>query len=99
VFLLGAYQEVMGSYHNLFGQTNEAQVVIDDDGRFHVTKIVPGSRVADMLTFARYDPAQLQDRFARRLAAKVETGALDRALADRLSAEYVAAAGQQTYLE
>jgi arginine decarboxylase len=99
VFLLGAYQEVMGSYHNLFGQTNEAQVVIDDDGRFHVTKIVPGSRVADMLSFAHYEPAQLQEKFAKRLSSRVETGALDRALADRLSAEYAAAAGQQTYLE
>src|SRR5204862_4694917 len=32
LFLVGAYQEVMGSYHNLFGQTNEEQIVIDDDG-------------------------------------------------------------------
>lgn len=99
IFLIGAYQEVMGSYHNLFGQTNEAQVVIDNDGRFHITKIVPGSQVADMLAFARYDRAQLQERFARRLDAQVEAGALARDVAARLASEYVAAANQQTYLE
>jgi arginine decarboxylase len=98
-FLVGAYQEVMGSYHNLFGQTNEAHVVIDNDGRFHVTKIIPGSSVADMLAFARYDPAQLQERFARRLTAKVEAGALSRDDATRLAADFALAASQQTYLE
>lgn len=99
MFLLGAYQEVMGSYHNLFGQTNEAQIVIDDDGKFHVTKIVPGSTVADMLQFARYDPVQLRERFERRLAAQVAAGQLARETADTMAAAYVAAAGQQTYLE
>jgi arginine decarboxylase len=98
-FLIGAYQEVMGSYHNLFGQTNEAQVVIDSDGQFHVTKIVPGSSIADMLQFARYDPAQLQERFARRLSAKADAGSLSRDDAARLAAEFIAAASQHTYLE
>lgn len=99
VFLVGAYQEVMGSYHNLFGQTNEAQVVIDSDGRFHVTKIVPASTVSDMLAFARYDLTQLHERFERQLAAKVEAGTMTGDVANRLVTEYIAAAGQQTYLE
>lgn len=99
MFLVGAYQEVMGSYHNLFGQTNEAQVVIDSDGRFHITKIVPGSRVADMLVFAKYDPVRLHECFARQLAAQADAGAIPRDLAARLAAEYASAANQQTYLE
>ena len=98
MFLVGAYQEVMGSYHNLFGQTNEAQIVIDAEGRFHVTKIVPGSRVTDMLTYARYDPAALQARFRQQLQARVAAG-FDRETAERLAADYVAAAGSGTYLE
>ncbi len=44
IFLVGAYQEVMGSHHNLFGHPNEAHIVIDNDGRFHVTKIIPEAR-------------------------------------------------------
>jgi len=99
MFLVGAYQEVMGSYHNLFGQTNEAQVVIDADGRFHITKIVPGSKVSDMLTFARFDPAQLQEKFSKQLQARVEAGSLSREDAAKALADYTAAAGMQTYLE
>lgn len=99
MFLLGAYQEVMGSYHNLFGQPNEAQIVIDNDGRFHVTKIVPASTVADMLQFARYEPNQLRERFERRVAAQVEAGKLTREAADRIILDFAAAFGRQTYLE
>ncbi|HTI52321.1 MAG TPA: arginine decarboxylase, partial [Planctomycetaceae bacterium] len=71
----------------------------DNDGRFHVTKIVPGSKVSDMLAFARYDPVQLQERFERQLAVRVDAGTMPPELAARLSAEYKSAAGQSTYLE
>lgn len=99
ILLLGAYQEVEGNYHNLFGETNEAHVMIDDDSQFHVTKIIPGSQVADMLVFAKYDPAQLQEWFAERLLAQVDSGTLSHEAAARLAAEYAAVANQQTYLE
>ena len=99
MFLVGAYQEVMGSYHNLFGQTNEAQIVIDNDGKFHVTKIVPGSQVSDMLEFARYDPGRLQERFRSQLQAQVTAGTLPADQAELAAEQYTKAAGSQTYLE
>ena len=99
IFLTGAYQEVMGSHHNLFGNPNEAQVVIDSDGRYHVTKLVQGSRISDMLLFARYDKAQLLEAYRKQLAARVEAGALTQETADQLAAEYEAGAGKGTYLE
>ena len=99
IFLTGAYQEVMGSHHNLFGNPNEAQVVIDSDGRYHVTKLVQGSRISDMLLFARYDKAQLLESYRKQLAARVEAGALTQETADQLAAEYEAGAGKGTYLE
>ncbi len=99
IFLTGAYQEVMGSHHNLFGNPNEAQVVIDSDGRYHVTKLVQGSRISDMLLFARYDKAQLLESYRKQLAARVEAGALTKEAADELAAEYEAGAGKGTYLE
>src|SRR6267142_1470684 len=59
IFLVGAYQEVMGNNHNLFGRPNEAHVIIDTDGRYHIKKIVQGNRVGDMIAFARYDKQQV----------------------------------------
>lgn len=99
IFLTGAYQEVMGSYHNLFGAPNEAQVVIDTDGRYHVTKLIPGSRINDMLQFARYDKAQLVEGYRKQLLARVEAGLLTREQADQFVAEYEAGAQRGTYLE
>jgi len=99
LFLTGAYQEVMGSYHNLFGQPNEAQVVIDTGGRYHVTKLISGSRISDMMQFARYSPAQLVESFRKQLTIRVEAGVLTKAMADQLATEYEAGADQGTYLE
>ena len=99
LFLTGAYQEVMGSYHNLFGQPNEAQVVIDTGGRYHVTKLISGSRISDMMQFARYSPAQLVESFRKQLTIRVEAGVLTKAMADQVATEYEAGAAQGTYLE
>ena len=99
VFLVGAYQEVMGSYHNLFGLPSEAQVVIDAEGKYHLAKILPGSRIHDMVQFARYDKGQLQDGYRQQLTARVTAGQLPQPVADQLLAEYAAAADKTTYLE
>lgn len=99
IFLTGAYQEVMGSHHNLFGNPNEAQVVIDNDGRYHVTKLVPGSRISDMIQFARYDKAQLVESFRKMLQGRVDSGHLAKEEADQLVGIYEAGAGRGTYLE
>ena len=99
IFLTGAYQEVMGSHHNLFGNPNEAHVVIDNDGRYHVTKLIAGSRIHDMLQFARYEKSQLVESYRKQLQVQVEAGRLAKDVADQLAAEYEAGALRGTYLE
>ena len=99
IFLTGAYQEVMGCYHNLFGIPNEAQVVVDTAGRAHVKKIVQGSRISDMLAFARYDASQAWENFRKMLAARVAAGELDAARADQLGKQYEADVARSTYME
>jgi len=99
LFLLGAYQEVMGSCHNLFGVPNEAQVFMESDGRFHVSKIVHGSRIVDMVTTARYESQHLQGAFANRMHQLVAAGSCDSEKAQKLIDQYNAAALGTTYLE
>jgi len=99
LFLLGAYQEVMGSYHNLFGLPNEAQIFMESDGRFHVSKIVPGSRIQDMVSFARYDVPHLQEAFSKRIRAAIESGNCPPEKGDALIQQYAQAALWTTYLE
>jgi arginine decarboxylase len=99
IFLVGAYQEVMGSYHNLFGLPNEAQIFMEADGRFHVAKIVPGSSIQDMVAFARYDTSALQDLFAKRLSGLVDAGKTNAHEAEKLVNQYKSAAKWSTYLD
>jgi arginine decarboxylase len=99
IFLVGAYQEVMGSYHNLFGNTNEAHVIIDTDGRYHIKKIVQGSRVGDMIAFARYDRNQAWDSFQRMTRARIADGSLTEQQAEELIRQYESDINRYTYLE
>ncbi len=99
IFLVGAYQEVMGSFHNLFGLPNEAHVVIDTDGRYHITKIVPGSRVGDMIAFARYDKTQSWEHFREFAKARIADGTLTPEAAQGVIEQYEADINRYTYLE
>jgi arginine decarboxylase len=99
IFLVGAYQEVMGSFHNLFGQPNEAHVIIDTEGRYHIKKIVQGSRIGDMLNFARYDKGQALENFQRMTKGRINAGSMTQDEADELIHQYEADINRYTYLE
>ena len=99
IFLVGAYQEVMGSNHNLFGRTNEAHVIIDTDGRYHIKKIVQGSRVGDMLAIARFDKGQAWESMQRMIGTRVAGGVLSEDDADSLMKQYESDINRYTYLE
>lgn len=99
LFLVGAYQEVMGSFHNLFGLPNEAQIFMETDGRFHISKIVPGSKIQDMVGFARYESQHLQGAFSKRINRLVENGKCSAEKAEELIRQYTAASSWTTYLE
>jgi arginine decarboxylase len=99
IFLLGAYQEVMGNNHNLFGRPNEAHVIIDTDGRYHLKKIVHGSRIGDMLHAARYDKGQAWESMQRMITARIAGGFLDAGEGDLLMKQYHADINRYTYLE
>ena len=99
IFLVGAYQEVMGNNHNLFGRPNEAHVIIDTDGRYHLKKIVQGSRVGDMLHAARYDKGQAWESMQRMITARIAGGFLDSEEGDSLMKRYESDINRYTYLE
>ncbi|HEB92357.1 MAG TPA: biosynthetic arginine decarboxylase [Gammaproteobacteria bacterium] len=69
IFLLGAYQEILGDMHNLFGGTNAVDVRLDADGRHHLTHIQHGDTVAAVLRHVHFEPAWLLDSYRTQLAA------------------------------
>ena len=97
--LIGAYQEVMGNFHNLFGTTNEAHVIVSGDGEYHISRIIPGSLVGDMLSFAKYENDFLQEGFRTLLNRQIKKGKLTEEQADRLVEDYVGYYNGYTYLD
>ena len=99
IFLTGAYQEVMGSYHNLFGNPNEAHIEIDGNGSFRVVSVVQGSRIHDMVRFAHYEAKDLGADYRQMLEVRVQAGHMSSEEADAFTAQYIAEAARSTYLE
>lgn len=63
VFLVGAYQETLGDFHNLFGDTNTASVHVDARGALEFVQEVKGDSVAEVLGYVEHQPKELYRRF------------------------------------
>jgi arginine decarboxylase len=98
ICLLGAYQDVMGDYHNLFGTVSEAHVVVDEGGHHHIRKIVRGSTVGEMAKTTGFEPEELWEEFASRIAAEVRERRLSEEEATAIGAAYRGRAKEATYL-
>jgi arginine decarboxylase len=73
MMLVGAYQEVMGNNHNLFGVPHEAHIFIGEDGHI-IKKVIPGATLSDALETARFDAVQLRDSFRRAVMKRIDKG-------------------------
>ncbi|AFY29829.1 biosynthetic arginine decarboxylase [Cyanobium gracile] len=99
LFLGGAYQEVMGNLHNLFGSTNAVHIRLAAGGGYRVDHVVRGNTNAEVLEAMEHDPDLLLERL--RLASEQAIGRGDLAISDarRLMAHLRASLEQTTYLE
>jgi arginine decarboxylase len=97
--LVGAYQDTLGDYHNLFGETNEAWIEVDDKGKWSVVRQTGGSKVSDMLRWVRYNPADLRDSLKDRIGRLKAKGAVDAETARQLTTRFINLIDANTYLE
>ena len=95
VFLTGAYQEILGDLHNLFGDTNAVHIRLSDSG-YEITDLVHGDTVTEVLNYVQYNASELLATFRRKVTA---ASSLTRHEANLFIAEYVAGLEGYTYLE
>ncbi|HKV72978.1 MAG TPA: biosynthetic arginine decarboxylase [Gemmatimonadales bacterium] len=95
IFLTGAYQEILGDLHNLFGDTNAVHVRLTPQG-YEVTDLVHGDTVTEVLNYVQFQGSDLLAKFRRKVAAARD---LSRDEANRFIADYVAGLEGYTYLE
>ena len=99
LFLGGAYQEVMGNLHNLFGSTNAVHIRLTAGGRYSVDHVVRGDTNAEVLQAMEHDPLALLERLRVASEAAIDRGDLAIRDARRLMDHLEGSLRQTTYLQ
>jgi arginine decarboxylase len=95
IFLTGAYQEILGDMHNLFGDTNAVHLRLSENG-YEITDLVHGDTITEVLNYVQFEAQTLIGNF-RRKVQKAE--AITRTEANGFIADYIAGLAGYTYLE
>lgn len=98
VFLVGAYQEILGDMHNLFGDTNAVHVSVTDKG-YAIDKIIDGETVAEVLEYVQYEPKKLARRLEIWVAKSLQAGKITLEEGKEFLSNYRSGLYGYTYLE
>jgi arginine decarboxylase len=98
VFLVGAYQEILGDLHNLFGDTDAVHVRLDDEGRYRVEHVVEGDEVNQVLAYVQYDRSRLIEGVRRTIETAHRAGQITLEESARLRKRYEQGLQEYTYL-
>ena len=99
LFLAGAYQEVMGNLHNLFGSTNAVNIRLGAGSQYQVDHVVRGNTNAEVLKAMEHNPTTLLERLRQASEASISRGELSIAAARKLMEHLEQSLQQSTYLE
>ncbi|HTN75503.1 MAG TPA: biosynthetic arginine decarboxylase, partial [Pirellulaceae bacterium] len=98
-FLIGAYQEILGDLHNLFGDTNTVHVQISDAGEVQLEAVVKGDTVSEVLEYVEYNVPSMINKLQNAVETAVREGRIDHVEAGRFLRFYEEALNGYTYLE
>ncbi|MEX0962871.1 MAG: biosynthetic arginine decarboxylase [Pseudohongiellaceae bacterium] len=100
MFLTGAYQDVMGDTHNLFGRVNEVHIFCDtqDPSGFYIEEYVPGSSASQVLSVMQYNPQAMASTVKAMIDVEVAAGTIGSREGVKLADFYEATLGGYTYL-
>lgn len=99
VFLLGAYQEILGDLHNLLGDTHAVHLSVDANGDWEIDEIIEGDTVEEVLSYVQYDPEDLKRAMRQDIEAACKQGRLTLAEGKSLLKFYDDGLEGYTYLE
>lgn len=98
IFLVGAYQEILGDMHNLFGDTSAVHISVKGD-EYHIDQVFDGETVADVLDYVQYDPKKLVRQLESWVTKSVKQGKITLEEGKVFLANYRSGLYGYTYLE
>ena len=99
VFLVGAYQEILGDLHNLFGDTNAVHVDLDRDGKLEFNHVVEGDTVREVLSYVEFDAPDLLERLRVSIEKALAAGKLSNEQSAKLQKRFKESLDNYTYLK
>ena len=99
VFLVGAYQEILGDLHNLFGDTHAVHVSLDENGNVRLESVIKGDTVREVLDYVEFDMDTLVKKLRDSVEAAVREGRVDFEASGRMLRFYEDGLHGYTYLE
>ena len=98
VFLVGAYQEILGDMHNLFGDTNAVHITVNEKG-YNIEQIIDGETVAEVLDYVQYNPKKLVRTLETWVTSSVKNGRISVEEGKEFLSNYRSGLYGYTYLE
>lgn len=100
IFLTGAYQDIMGDIHNLFGRVNEVHVFLDEDedSGYYIEETIAGNKIQEVLALTQYDNRDLVGKVKAQVDGAIKQDLLKPTEGMRLLADYERGLKDQTYL-
>ncbi|MBM3225209.1 MAG: arginine decarboxylase, partial [Candidatus Tectomicrobia bacterium] len=98
-FLVGAYQEILGDLHNLFGDTHTVHVSLAPNGGYHIEAVVAGDTVTDVLEYVSYSREDLVARLRRAIESALRAKRINLEDSRQLLKIYETGLSSYTYLE
>ena len=100
VFMVGAYQDIMGDLHNLFGRVTEAHVFLDPDEEagWYIEEVIEGSTIGEVLSMTQWDKVELMRLLKSQVDAAIKTDRLKPNDAMKLLSDYERLLQEYTYL-
>jgi arginine decarboxylase len=100
VFMVGAYQDIMGDLHNLFGRVTEAHVFLDPDEEsgWYIEEVIEGSTIGEVLAMTQWDKVELMRLLKSQVDAAIKTDFLKPNDAMKLLSDYERLLQEYTYL-
>lgn len=97
-FLVGAYQEILGDLHNLFGDTAAVHIVVNGDS-YEIAQVIEGETVADVLEYVQFNPKELVRTMEKWVSNAVKQGKITSQQGKEFLANYRSGLYGYTYLE
>jgi arginine decarboxylase len=100
VFMVGAYQDIMGDLHNLFGRVTEVHIFLDEDEEsgWYIEEVIGGSTIGDVLAMTLWDKVELMRLVKTQVDAAIKSDRLKPNDAMKLLADYERGLQEYTYL-